>query len=136
MPENRIRRHRDDDSDDRPPPRPRRGDDHDDFDNDDRPRRRRRPRDEEQGDVTGGIIPYKNPAALASYYCGVFALIPFVGLVLAPLAIILGVMGLIKASAHPKARGRAHAVTGIIFGLIVAPAVWVAIFFLFRWAAK
>jgi hypothetical protein len=135
MPENRIRSRRDDDSDDRPRPRPRRRDD-DDFDEDDRPRRRRRVRDEEEGDVTGGIIPYKNPAALASYYCGVFGLIPVIGFLLATLAIILGIMGLIKASAHPKARGRAHAVTGIIFGLILAPALWIGIFFLFRWASK
>src|SRR4051794_16067536 len=116
MPEDRIRSRRRDDDEDRPRSRPRRRDGDDDFDEDDRPRRRRL-RDDEEGDVTGGIIPYKTPAALASYYCGVFALIPFIGLLLAPLAIILGIMGLIKASAHPKARGRVHAVTGIVFGL-------------------
>jgi hypothetical protein len=25
------------------------------------------------GDVTGGIIPYKKPAALIAYYCGIFS---------------------------------------------------------------
>jgi hypothetical protein len=131
MPDERIRRRRDDDYDDRP--RRRRSNDDDEFD-DDRPRRRRR--DEEEGDVTGGIIPYKNPAALASYYCGVFSLIPGLGCALSPIAVILGIIGLMNASAHPKARGRAHAVTGIIFGLLLAPALWAGIYFLFRWASK
>ena len=134
MPEDRIRRRRDED-DDRPPPRSRRRDD-DDFDDDERPRRRRRRNDEEQGDVTGGIIPYKNPAALAAYYCGVFSLIPGLGCALSPIAICLGILGLVKASAHPKSKGRAHAITGIVFGLILAPALWTGIYFLFRWASK
>src|SRR4030095_6566358 len=129
MPDDRIRRRRDDDDDDRPR---RRRDDDDDYD--DRPRRRR-PR-EEEGDATGGVIPYKNPSALAAYYCGVFALIPFLGCALAPLAIVLGIVGLVKESAHPKARGRAHAVTGILLGLFIAPALWIGIFFLFGYLTK
>lgn len=132
MADDRIRRRRDDDYDE--PPRRRRDDDDDDFD--DRPRRRRRRSDEDEGDATGGIIPYKNPAALASYYCGVFALIPLLGCVLAPLAIVLGIAGLVKASSHRNARGRAHAVTGILFGLILAPALWTGIYFLFDYVTK
>ena len=33
------------------------------------------------GDATGGIIPYKNPPALIAYYCGIFSLLPCIGLV-------------------------------------------------------
>ncbi len=134
MPEDRIRSRRRDDDEDRPPRRRPRADD-DELEYDDRPRRRRRG-DEEEGDVTGGIIPYKNPAALAAYYCGVFSLIPLLGCALAPVAIILGVVGLVNASAHPKSKGRVHAVTGIVFGLVLAPALWTGIYFLFRWAGK
>jgi len=83
---------------------------------DDRPRRKRRSEDEETGDVTGGLIPYKNGTALVSYYMGVFSLIPFLGLALGPVALILGFMGLRYAKAHPKARGTAHAIVGIVLG--------------------
>ena len=37
----------------------------------------------EQGDATGGVIPYKNGPALAAYYLGIFSLIPCGGLLLA-----------------------------------------------------
>ena len=47
-----------------------------------------------QGDATGGVIPYKNPAALAACYLGLFSLLPVVGIVLAILALILGIVGL------------------------------------------
>jgi hypothetical protein len=112
---------------------PRRRRDNDDFD--DEPQPRRRP-DEDEGDVTGGVIPYKNPAALFAYYLGVFGLIPILGCALAPLAIILGIAGIVKAGQHPKAKGRAHAMTGILLGAIGAPLLWIGIYFLFDFATK
>src|SRR5262245_11989698 len=120
MPDDRIRpdeppRRRDNEPE-RERPRQRR-DDEDEFDDDDdRPRRRRR---EEEGDATGGLIPYKNGMALASYYTGVFSLIPCLGLILAPVALILGIMGLGYANKHPTARGKAHAWVGIVLGALV-----------------
>lgn len=95
--------------------KPRRPRHDDDFD--DEPRRRRRD-DEEEGDVTGGLIPYKNGKALASYYCGVFSLIPCLGAILGPIALILGFLGFSYANKHPKASGKAHAIVGIILGLL------------------
>src|ERR1043166_827303 len=85
----------------------------------DEPPRRRRLEDEEEetGDVTGGIIPYKNAMALSSYYCGVFGLIPILGVVLGPLAMTLGLLGFRYANRHPKARGKPHAIVGLILGL-------------------
>lgn len=62
------------------------------------------------------MIPYKNPQALTSYYLGVFSLIPVLGLVLGPAAIVLGILGLGKRKAMPQSRGTAHAWTGIILG--------------------
>ena len=32
----------------------------------------------EEGDKTGGVIPYKNPSALTSYYMGLFSILPLV----------------------------------------------------------
>ena len=103
------RRKRDDDRDDRD----------DDRDDDDRPRRRRRSRDDDDGEVLGGLIPYKNGMALAAYYCGVFSLIPGIGLILGPMAIIFGFMGLGRAKRHPQAKGKGHSIAGIVLGGLV-----------------
>ncbi len=97
---------------------------------DDRPRRRPR-RDDEEGDATGGLIPYKNGKALASYYVGVLSLIPCLGLILGPIAIILGFMGMSHAKKHPKARGTAHAIVGIVLGTLVLLGHLAAIILLF-----
>jgi hypothetical protein len=72
-----------------------------------------------EGDVTGGIIPYKNPLALTSYYLGVFGLIPCLGLLLGPVAIVTGVLGLRYRSQNRLARGGLHAVIGLVFGSVV-----------------
>ena len=71
---------------------------------------------EDQGDVTGGIIPYKNPHALAAYYLGVFSLIPFLGFILGAIAVPLGISGLRKRARNPVIRGVVHAWVGIILG--------------------
>jgi hypothetical protein len=70
----------------------------------------------EQGDVTGGIIPYKNPHALGAYYLGIFSIIPVVGLVLGCFAIYLGFSGLRRRKLHPVIRGAVHAWIGIVCG--------------------
>jgi hypothetical protein len=69
-----------------------------------------------QSDGTGGLIPYKNGAALTSYYLAVGSLIPCIGLLLGIPAFILGLKGLKKAKAEPWVRGQAHAWIGIILG--------------------
>ncbi len=107
-----------DDDDDERPRRVRRRRDEDDEDDDERPRRKRRRRDDDESDGTGGVIPYKNGTALGAYYCGVFSFIPILGCVLGPVAIILGVMGVLYANKHPKAKGTGHAIFGIVAGLV------------------
>ena len=74
----------------------------------------RDPAPEEEGDATGGIIPYKNAPALIAYYLGVFSIIPCFPLGIA--AFILGIMGLKKAKENPKVRGQVHAWIGIVAG--------------------
>jgi len=101
---------------DEPDERPRRRRDEDDYEDpgDRRPRRGRK-----GGDATGGLIPYKNAKALASYYCGVFALIPCLGAILGPIALVLGFMGLAHANKMPESKGKAHAIVGIVLGGLV-----------------
>src|SRR5438876_1034143 len=82
-------------------------------------RRRRRPRDEEDDDGISVLIPYKNGRALAAYYCGVFALIPCVGLILGPIAFSFGILGLRAARENPRAHGTGHAIAGIVLGGLV-----------------
>ena len=67
----------------------------------------------------GVLIPYKNTQALAAYYCGVFGLIPGLGLPVALAALVLGILGLKFAKHHPEAKGKAHAWAGIILGGLV-----------------
>ena len=74
----------------------------------------------EEGDATGGVIPYKNPPALIAYYCGIFSLLACIPIFL-PLpiaAVILGIKGLKNAKQHPQVRGQVHAWIGIICGSI------------------
>lgn len=111
-----MARARDDDVEDDRSRRRRVEEDYDEED--DRPRRRRRR--EEEGDATGGLIPYKNGKALAAYYTAVFSLIPCLGAILGPIAVVLGVMGLNYAKQHPRASGRAHAIVGIVLGGLTA----------------
>lgn len=115
-PDDRADRRRQWDDRDDDDARRRRRDDHDDDDYDDRPRRRRRREDE--GDQTGGLIPYKNAMALTAYYCGVFSLIPCAGAILGPIAVVFGFLGLSHAKRFPASRGQAHAWVGIVIGVL------------------
>src|SRR5947209_15913131 len=128
------RRPRDEDVTDAPRERDRdRAADHDrdrdrDRDRDwDRDRGRRRPRYEDEDedidvrrrDEGTGLIPYRNPQALIAYYCGVFALIPCLGLALGPVALVLGILGLNYKKKNPSAGGTGHAIAGIVLGGVV-----------------
>jgi hypothetical protein len=102
--------------------RPPRDDDREDYSFADRPRRRRREepdersRRDEPDEPISTLIPYKNPKALAAYYLGVFSLIPCVGLILGPLALVFGILGLNHVKDHPAAKGTGHAIAGIVLG--------------------
>lgn len=67
----------------------------------------------QQGDSTGGVIPYKNPPALVAYYLGLFSAFPMVGLLLGTASVILGVLGLKKRRDTPQVKGTVHAWIGI-----------------------
>jgi len=67
-------------------------------------------------DLTQKLIPYRNGAALAAYYLGVFSLIPCLGMPLGIAAFFLGLSGLRFAREHPESHGTVHAWIGIILG--------------------
>ena len=125
------------DDDDRPRRRrPSDEDDYDDDDEDDRPRRRRSRRGEDDGvgDVVTTLIPMRNPKALASYYLGFVALIPILGIIIAIVSIVLGILGIRYSSQNPRAKGVAHAIVGIVLStisLIINP--FVSIFVVNEW---
>ncbi len=75
----------------------------------------------------GALIPYKNAAALAAYYLGVFSLIPCLGIPLGVAAIICGIVGLKRAKEHPEAKGKVHAWVGIGLGAVCVLANFVGI---------
>jgi hypothetical protein len=76
----------------------------------------------EEGDATGGVIPYKNPPALIAYYCGLFSLLAcipiFIFLPLPIVALVCGIKGLKKAKEEPHVRGQVHAWIGVVLGII------------------
>jgi len=72
-----------------------------------------------EGDATGGIIPYKNPQALAAYYIGIVSLLCcFAGLPVGIIAVVLGIMGLQKRARQPEVKGSVHAWIGIVCGVV------------------
>ena len=71
-----------------------------------------------EGDATGGVIPYKNAPALIAYYTGLASIIPVLGMLLGPIAFVLGIMGLRKRKREPEVKGSVHAWIGIVLGFI------------------
>ena len=68
------------------------------------------------------IIPYKNVPALVGYYMACFGLlamiIPFLGALYGIAVLVLGILGMKKASANPEAKGKVHAIIAIIGGIL------------------
>ena len=69
--------------------------------------------------TTGGK-PKKaaNPVATVAYYLGVVALIPCVGSLLGPVAVLLGLIGVAKSSATVGGLGKAK--SGLWFGVVAS----------------
>ncbi|MCR9115946.1 MAG: hypothetical protein NXI22_03235 [bacterium] len=82
-----------------------------------------KPTDAETTDITGGVIPYKNMPALIGYYVGIVSLIPVLHFVFAPLAIILGIIGLVIRRNRPAAKGSLHAIVAIVCG-VLSSVIW------------
>ena len=87
-----------------------------------------------EGDSTGGLIPYKNPHALIAYYLGLFSLAPCVGLPLGLGGLVLGIIGLKKRRENPVIKGSVHAWIGIVMGGTMA-LIWLLVTILVAVAA-
>jgi hypothetical protein len=74
----------------------------------------------DDGDIVQTFIPYKNPKSLVAYYCGVFALVPCLGLILGPIALVFGILAWKVYNKHATAGGLGHAITGVILGLLTS----------------
>lgn len=64
------------------------------------------------------LIPSGNPNALLAYYTGVASLIPCLGLLTGPVAIVLGFKGLRVYDENPAVFGKGHAIAGIVLGSV------------------
>lgn len=73
-----------------------------------------------EGDKTGGLIPYKNPAALAAYYLGILSGLPLIGLPFGIAAFLLGLRGLKARNENPVIKGSIHAGIGVGCGCFFA----------------
>ncbi len=72
----------------------------------------------DDGDTTGGLIPYKNPKALIAYYLGILSGLPIIGLPIGIAAFVLGVLGLRDRKRNPIIKGSIHAGIGIGCGFV------------------
>ena len=63
-----------------------------------------------------GMIPSRNPAALASYYLGILSFIPVLGFFFGLAAIVLGHKGQDAARQRPEIKGGGHAIIGLVAG--------------------
>ena len=78
-------------------------------------RRPRRKPPNGDNEVFGTFLPANNPTAVRAYRAGVFAMVPFLGLMLGPLAVMLGIIAGRKCR-DPEIGGRSLARAAVIFG--------------------
>jgi len=71
--------------------------------------------------------PYSNTCTELSLFAGLFSLVPVLGLVIGPLAIGLGVAGLLARRKNPLLHGKRSAIAGIILGAFTTAFNWTAI---------
>lgn len=81
-----------------------------------------------QSDRGYGLIPYKNGQALTGYYMGCLG---FVLPVLGPVAIVLGILGLMRAAREPQIKGQVHGIVAIVCG-VLSSVLWLLLIFSWR----
>jgi hypothetical protein len=79
------------------------------------PRRGKKRNDRSEMPVT--FLPQGNPRARTAYLCAIIGLIPGVGLLLGPPAIIFGRLGYIAAKKDPETKGIGHSYISVILGI-------------------
>jgi hypothetical protein len=71
--------------------------------------------------VFGDSSPRQNPLAQHAYRLSWRGIIPPLGMLVGPVAVVLGVVALRRYWANPKVQGYAQARTAIILGLLETP---------------
>ncbi|MHC4989344.1 MAG: hypothetical protein ACYTGC_00045 [Planctomycetota bacterium] len=90
------------------------------------------PGSDKDSSKTPALIPYRNGPALLGYYAGVVSLVPFLSFLLGPAALVLGIVGIVKARREPHVRGMAHAIAAIALGLITPALSVLLLIFIIR----
>jgi hypothetical protein len=99
-------------------------------------RRGRRNAPMEADDPAVTPVPDPHPRATTAYRFAVFGMVPFAGLLLGPLALVWGILGLRQHWANPSIRARARSQAAIILGALEMLTNWVGLtFLLFGWAS-
>ena len=62
--------------------------------------------------------PEKNWLALIGYYLGVAALVPYLAFAIGPVAILLGIGGVVYGIQNPKAKSVGHCITAIVLSVV------------------
>lgn len=91
---------------------------------------RRRAPDPTEVPVT--FLPQGNPNARRAYLCAILGLIPVLGLLLGPFAVLFGIFGFRFAKKDPDSRGIGHAFLSMILGLLETIFNGLGVFFLAR----
>lgn len=77
-----------------------------------------------ESDAVATIIPYRNKPALIGYYVSIAGMIPFLGLLAAPAALVLGIIGVRRRAREPHLKGYAHAIIAIVLGGFFTLVYW------------
>jgi hypothetical protein len=75
----------------------------------------------------GSLILADNPVARTAYHCSLFALIPLLGLILGPVAFVLGFAAWRQERRDPTPWGWLRAGTAMFLGSIIAVTSWVGV---------
>jgi hypothetical protein len=90
------------------------------------PRRNRRSLASESMPSQSTWLDTRNPTALAAYRCSLFGLIPFLGLILGPLALVLGILAWRRAKADPALQSGV-ALAAVVLGALILVTNWVGL---------
>ena len=90
-------------------------------------------------DPNGGWnVPYLEhasthaPGAARAYSWSIYSMVPLVGLLLGPLAILLGWVALRRGRSIPEFRGRALCIAAMIIGALVSLTQWTGLWLMIR----
>ncbi len=66
----------------------------------------------------GSFTPWKNPVAVYAYAVSLAGLTPALGVLLGPVAVLLGIFGVMRYRRRPEVLGLNFAVAGIVLGTL------------------